>query len=365
MRRLGFVVALVLALTAGASFAAAAGAATTFHVNSVDDPGTGGCDGVECTLREAIAAANADATPDTIDFSAVASASGDIVLLTPLPAVSNPVLIDGTTHPDFAEDFPGVRLDGGTLASGAGLLLSGGGITVKGVAIDGFTGNGITIDTAGGNVLQGNVIGESVPVTGAGISIASGGNTIGGAAAGDGNTIHAEGDGVAVLGGTGNQIRGNTVRRGRRPRDRSRRRRPHGERRARRRRRRQQPPELPDAHVDVRRPRERDVRRDAELRGEHAVHARLLRGRRVRRRRQRVPRQRDGHDERLRDRKLQPDVHGFPGGESRRGDRHRPGGQHLGAVRRRDREPQRGAPASPPRAARSRSRRRWRSIRRR
>ncbi len=209
MRRLGFVVALVLALTAGASFAATAGAATTFHVNSVDDPGTGACDGAECTLREAIVAANADATPDTIDFSAVDPASGDIVLLTPLPAVSNPVLIDGTTHPDFAEDFPGVRLDGGTLASGAGLLLSGGGITVKGVAIDGFTGNGITIDTAGGNVLLGNVIGESVPVTGAGISIASGGNTIGGAAAGDGNTIHAEGDGVAVLGGTGNQIRGN------------------------------------------------------------------------------------------------------------------------------------------------------------
>ena len=90
MRRLGFVVALMLALSAGASLATAAEAATTFHVNSVADPGTGGCDGVECTLREAIAAANADATADTIDFSAVASASGDISLLTPLPAVSHP-----------------------------------------------------------------------------------------------------------------------------------------------------------------------------------------------------------------------------------------------------------------------------------
>jgi CSLREA domain-containing protein len=211
MRRLGFVFVLVLALSAGAPFVAAASAATTFHVNSVDDPGTGACDVTECTLREAIAAANADATADTIEFSAVPSGSGDIFLLTdPLPAVSNPVLIDGTTHPDFAEGFPGVRIDGSALASGAGLRLSGGAITVKGVAIDGFSGNGITIDTAGGNVLQGNVIGQTVPVTGAGISIASGGNTIGGTVAGDGNTIYAGGDGVAVLSGTGNQIRGNT-----------------------------------------------------------------------------------------------------------------------------------------------------------
>ena len=54
------------------------------------------------------------------------------------------------------------------------------------------------------------MIGDSFPVTGAGISIASSGNTIGGIAAGNGNTIHAEGDAVAVLSGTGNQIRGNT-----------------------------------------------------------------------------------------------------------------------------------------------------------
>ena len=211
MRPQGFVVALVLAVSAGALLATPAGAATTFHVNSVDDPGTGGCDATECTLREAIVAANVDATADTIDFTNVPAGSGDIFLPSdPLPAVSNPVLIDGTTHPDYSDGVPAVKIDGSAVASGAGLLLSGGAITVKGIAIDGFGGNGITITTAGDNVLQGNVIGESFPVTGAGISIASSGNTIGGIAAGEGNTIHAEGDGVAVLSGTGNRIRGNT-----------------------------------------------------------------------------------------------------------------------------------------------------------
>jgi hypothetical protein len=165
----------------------------------------------ECTLREAITAANADAIADTIEFSQTASGAGDIFLATdsPLPTITNPVLIDGTTHPDWSEGFPAVRIDGSDVSSGAGLVISGGSTTVKGVAIDGFTGNGITIITAGSNVLQGNSIGDSTPVTGAGISIASSSNTIGGTVAGTANRIGALGDGVAVISGTGNQIRGN------------------------------------------------------------------------------------------------------------------------------------------------------------
>src|SRR5436853_2311241 len=40
-------------------FAISPQASTTFIVNSTADPGTGVCDDVECTLREAITAANA------------------------------------------------------------------------------------------------------------------------------------------------------------------------------------------------------------------------------------------------------------------------------------------------------------------
>jgi len=118
-------------------------------VNSVEDPGIGTCDATECTLREAITAANADAVVDVIDFSALSSGSGAITLATdPLPAVLNSVVIDGTTHPDWSEGFPGLHIDGSALTSGAGLQLSAGSSTVEGVAIGGFTGNGITIDTA-------------------------------------------------------------------------------------------------------------------------------------------------------------------------------------------------------------------------
>src|SRR5947209_11464220 len=44
-------------------------ASTTFTVNSAADPGTGVCDAVECTLREAITAANTHAGTDTIAFN--------------------------------------------------------------------------------------------------------------------------------------------------------------------------------------------------------------------------------------------------------------------------------------------------------
>ncbi|MGF1470507.1 MAG: CSLREA domain-containing protein [Rubrobacteraceae bacterium] len=50
-------------------FLAGPARADTFEVNSLSDPGTGGCDANECTLREAIEAANDNAEPDEITFS--------------------------------------------------------------------------------------------------------------------------------------------------------------------------------------------------------------------------------------------------------------------------------------------------------
>jgi CSLREA domain-containing protein len=48
-------------------------AAATVEVNSLADPGTDGCDAMECTLREAIAAAQPG---DTITFAAALFVSG-------------------------------------------------------------------------------------------------------------------------------------------------------------------------------------------------------------------------------------------------------------------------------------------------
>ena len=57
----------LLAVFAGL-FLTASMQAATFTVNTNLDNGTGGCDAAECTLREAIAAANATAAADVINF---------------------------------------------------------------------------------------------------------------------------------------------------------------------------------------------------------------------------------------------------------------------------------------------------------
>ena len=56
------------AFAAAGSLAPAGGASVVFTVNSIADPGVGVCDAAECTLREAITAANATAGTDTIAF---------------------------------------------------------------------------------------------------------------------------------------------------------------------------------------------------------------------------------------------------------------------------------------------------------
>lgn len=87
----------------------------TITVTSTADSGVGTCDGTECTLREAIAAANANAGADTVAFNIAGAGPHTISPSTELPTISDPVTIDGTTEPDFA-GAPIVELDG----SGAG-----------------------------------------------------------------------------------------------------------------------------------------------------------------------------------------------------------------------------------------------------
>ena len=59
------------ALTSSAQnvYSKLSGAAAIFVVNSTADPGDGVCDAVECTFREAIAAANDNPGQDTIQFN--------------------------------------------------------------------------------------------------------------------------------------------------------------------------------------------------------------------------------------------------------------------------------------------------------
>jgi CSLREA domain-containing protein len=74
-------------------------AGITFTVNSTADPGSGSCDATECTLREAITAANAAAGTDTIAFNIPAAGLQTIRPTSVLPAITSPVIIDGYTQP--------------------------------------------------------------------------------------------------------------------------------------------------------------------------------------------------------------------------------------------------------------------------
>jgi len=83
---------LLLTLLLGCQLTASA--ATTFLVTSTNDSGPG-------SLRQAILDANANAGSDLITFN-IGSGLKTITLLSKLPGISDPVVIDGTTQPGFA-----------------------------------------------------------------------------------------------------------------------------------------------------------------------------------------------------------------------------------------------------------------------
>lgn len=138
-----------------------------------------------------------------------------------LPAITDPVTLDGQTQPGWASD-PILELSGASAGSNAhGFDITAGSSTVRGFTINIFTGTdkgGIRLATAGGNTVQSCWIGTDK--TGAatagntqGVRIeGSTGNTIGGTAAGVGNVIAGNtGVGVLVGAGIGHAIEGNAI----------------------------------------------------------------------------------------------------------------------------------------------------------
>jgi hypothetical protein len=101
---------------------ASARAATSFTVTTTADSGSG-------SLRDAITASNGTIGPNTIDFS-IGSGPQTIAPLSALPAVTQPIVIDGTTQPGFA-GVPLIRLDGTSIATATGLSIDAGRSTVN------------------------------------------------------------------------------------------------------------------------------------------------------------------------------------------------------------------------------------------
>jgi hypothetical protein len=188
-------------------------ALSTFLVTNTNDAGPG-------SLRQAILNANAQTGLNRIAFDI---GSGGMQIIQPasaLPAITNPVIVDGTTEPGYAGE-PLITLSGAQAGSGSnGITIEAGNSTVEGLVIDYFSGSGIVLDSNGGNVLRGNYIGTDASGTlaagnGTGITVAgSSGNQIGGTMAHSRNLISGNlGNGI-VLYGIGTQdniVQGNLI----------------------------------------------------------------------------------------------------------------------------------------------------------
>lgn len=208
---------------------------TTFD----DSLANGGITGDLLSLRQAIELVNLDTTdtpgdPDRIVFNIFRDLESDgiwtIAPTTPLPALTNPVIIDGTTQPGYVSS-PVIKItganirgaaDGLTLAAGSGSsnikslqisdFLRGSGILVAGSSGSRFlvnnllsnNGNGIGTSEQGGlgeifqgNMIQGNTIGINLSGTAGTVIL--------------GNQIHNNTIGMSLTASGANTIVGNEV----------------------------------------------------------------------------------------------------------------------------------------------------------
>lgn len=133
--------------------------APVFTVNKVADTADGLCN-ADCSLREAILAANAAGTGARIEFAIPGAGPHAIVPASGLPTITAPVSIDGYTQPGATPNtLPGamnatlqIVLDGRTLAgSPRGLAICARDSSVRGLSVIGFA-RGIAVgsNSAGG-----------------------------------------------------------------------------------------------------------------------------------------------------------------------------------------------------------------------
>lgn len=218
--RPGSALALLSVLVTALLVSSSAPAATVLVVDSAADDGAG-------TLRAAIAAANADASPDPVQITfAIGTGAQSIAPVTALPAITRPVVIDGTTQPGFA-GVPLVELRGDGVPAGAsGLVLSGhDGSVVRGLVVNRFAPNGSSggygIEIASGSddhVVAGNYLGTDAAGTASagtqrgGVSVRGSNVRIGGDVAADRNVLAGNTDyGIVWNAGTALVVRGNYV----------------------------------------------------------------------------------------------------------------------------------------------------------
>ncbi len=223
-------------------------AASTFVVTTTDDSGGSTCDGVDvCSLREAILLANQNPGLDHIDFNIPGGGVQTIHPLTPLPEITDAVVINAGTQPDYPGS-PIIEIRGDQLSQSAeGLRVNASNCVIRGLSIyqmpsdlDFIAGSQIggagviLLSTAlhpnnGNNFVEANYLGLNhtggegsgrVGNDATGLSIFdSDNNVVGGSQlqasnvmSGNGNPLETKsGVGLSVTGGDSNTIQGNLI----------------------------------------------------------------------------------------------------------------------------------------------------------
>src|SRR4051812_32315110 len=187
--------------------------AATFAVNNTSSAGAG-------SLRSAINAANGTAAADTIQFAIPGNGVHTITPAVPLPAITQPLTIDGYTQPGSSAAAPGsaavptVVIDASNAARG--IDIAGNGNEVRGLVVRNAQLDGIHV-VGSNNVLAGNYIGLNAagvvanPNGQYGVHIDGGqNNRVGGPAVQDRNVIASNPLGeVFVHFGNNQRIEGN------------------------------------------------------------------------------------------------------------------------------------------------------------
>ncbi len=181
---------------------------STFVVSNTGDSGPG-------SFRQAILDSNAATDqPKAIDFDIPGPGIHTIEPVSALPTITSAVLIDGFSQPGYS-GTPLIELNGSKAASPIGLIMAGSNSTVRGLDIGEYSGTGVALEGAGGDLIEANVLGAdptgSYPLPdGFGVSINANNNTIGGSAAAGNLIAFNTGPGVNTL-GSGNTITGNRI----------------------------------------------------------------------------------------------------------------------------------------------------------
>ncbi len=191
-------------------------------------------DGGDGSLRDAILLADAvNSSIDTIGFAIPGAGVHTISPLSVLPAITSSITIDGYTQSGASPNTNTTLAAGdnavimieinGNGQAFDGLTIAGGGSTVRGLAIDGFSPGqgegGIRLSVLGGERIEGDFLGTdaaSRPGLGNfyGAVVQSAGNTIGGTAPQERNVISGNVNYGAYLKGdaaTGNVVEGNLI----------------------------------------------------------------------------------------------------------------------------------------------------------